>query len=588
MSQFLKDGAAPAAAQETAVRLLTDKLKTRNIILTETRALELPGFVDTIYQFGAVSVDQPNMPAATVLVNAEGGAIAEERLSDLARIVAADYLDSTPVRPIDPIDADTVITITPSVNDIRLCPGETLAEKLSVFIPKEAGVRRADVYFLADTTGSMGSYLNAVKTGAASIFSALTGLGIDIAFGAGNYKDNLDPYFFQHQQSLTTNTALVSAAINNWTASGGNDTPEGQLFALDALAQAPGTSIGWRANSKRIIVWFGDAPGHDPICASMTGLPYNITESLVTSKLVAQNIAVLAISVNGNGLNLDPDPISTSYPASCPSNGNPNQAINIASATGGQSVSGINPSTIVTTIVNLVTAAVNTINNVSVVPTGGIIPFVTSIDPAAGYGPLVRDRDYTLPFGVLFTGVVKCAEKDQEFFGTLDVVIDGVVVAQKRVRIVVPACTSCKRYVYSVKYVCGIQDFERKDSPVRPGFYATEINIHNYNSKEARVQKYVLPLVDRGEVLGREPRYVKPEAFDSIVLPSDTATLDDCTRLQELLYGGINPDAPLMIGFLEIVSDVELNITAVYTAASLETKQLVSMDVEQFTGKVRA
>ncbi|MGL5888408.1 MAG: hypothetical protein ACRC3B_00905, partial [Bacteroidia bacterium] len=214
MSQFLKDGAAPAAAQETAVRLLTDKLKTKNIILTETRALELPGFVDTIYQFGAVSVEQPNMPAATVLVNAEGGAIAEERMSDLARIVAADYLDSTPVRPIDPIDADTVITITPSVNDIRLCPGETLAEKLSVFIPKEAGVRRADVYFLADTTGSMGSYLNAVKTGAASIFSALTGLGIDIAFGAGNYKDNTDPYYFQHQQSLTTDTSLVATAIN--------------------------------------------------------------------------------------------------------------------------------------------------------------------------------------------------------------------------------------------------------------------------------------------------------------------------------------------------------------------------------------
>ncbi|MCA6365154.1 MAG: hypothetical protein IM638_19135 [Bacteroidetes bacterium] len=587
MSTFLKDGAAPAAAQETAVRLLTDKLKTKQIILSFTRSLELPGFVDTIYQFGAVSVEQPNMPVATVLVNAEGGAIAEERLSDLARIVAADFYDAEPLRAVRPEPVDGVITITPSVNDLRLCPGETLAEKLSVFIPKEAGVRRADVYFLADTTGSMGAYLNAVKTGAANIFSALTGLGIDIAFGAGNYKDNTDPYFFQHQQALTTDTSLVTAAINSWTASGGADTPEGQFFALNALAQPPGTSIGWRANSKRIIVWFGDAPGHDPICASMTGLPYNITEALVTNKLVDQNIAVLAISVNGNGLNADPDPISSSYPGSCPPNGNPNQAVNIAAATGGQSVSGINASQIVTTIVNLVTAAVNTINNVSLVPTGDIIPFVTSIDPAGGYGPLTRDRDHTLPFAVLFTGVVKCADKDQEFFGTLDVVVDGVVVAQKRVRIVVPACTSCKRYVYSVKYVCGIQDFDSKDAPVRPAFYATEINIHNYNSKDANIRKHVLPLVDRGEVLGREPRYVKPEAFDAILLPSDTATLDDCTRLQELLYGGSNPDAKLMIGFLEIISDVELNVTAVYTAASLETKQLVSMDVEQFTGKVR-
>ena len=48
---------------------------------------------------------------------------------------------------------------------------------------------------------------------------------------------------------------------------------EGQLFALDRLANdvdPNGGDIGRRPGAKRIIVWFGDQPGHDPVCAAIT------------------------------------------------------------------------------------------------------------------------------------------------------------------------------------------------------------------------------------------------------------------------------------------------------------------------------
>src|SRR5437868_1279943 len=127
-------------------------------------------------------------------------------------------------------------------------------------------------------------------------------------------------------------------------------------------------------------------------------------------------------------------------------------------------------------------------------------------------------------------------------------------------------------FSYSVKFVCGMQKelpAGQSCSPVRQGIYATEINIHNFNrDQEARIEKRALLLVQNDEPKGREPHFVKAQAFDKILLPPDTATMDDCCRLDELLK--LSP-ARLNIGFLEIVSSVELNVTVVYTATDLKS-----------------
>jgi hypothetical protein len=472
------------------------------------------------------------------------------------------------------------VKIDPQVNLLVLEPGDSHHEVITVTIP--AGAAKADIYFLADTTGSMGSILDAVKTGASSMLNALQGLGFDMAFGVGNYKDfpvPPNPYAFTHQQSLTKTVPAALNAINNWTPGDGQDIPEGQLFALDQIAQPLGGTIGWRSGSKKIIVWFGDAPGHDPICQGISGLPYDITEASVTQKLVQEVISVLAISTNTGTANaLDGDPMDGGdYSGTCTIGGTPGQGTRIATCTGGVHQAGIDASKIVQTIIDLVTKALE-IKNVSLIPTGGTKPFVVSITPAGGYGPLAGDKEHTLFFDVDFKGIEPCAAEEKLFSGMLDVVADGKVVAQKRVRIIVPPC---RVYSYSVKFVCGIQDDCRcEGGPVRPGVYATEINIYNDGDVDARVEKWLVPIVFGGAVAGREPRSVQSRARDSIVLPPKSATMDDCHRIGELLYGA-QPASPmaLTLGFLEIASHQPLNVVAVYTVTGVQGGP-VSIEVE--------
>jgi hypothetical protein len=137
------------------------------------------------------------------------------------------------------------------------------------------------------------------------------------------------------------------------------------------------------------------------------------------------------------------------------------------------------------------------------------------------------------------------------------------------------------RFSYTVTFVCGEQaEEECRCGPVRPGRYATEIAIHNLNHQEVRLEKRILPLVLLGAARGREPASTRPTAIDRMILPPNTATMDDCCRLAELLLGAqpMQP-LPLTIGLIEIVSSQQLEVTVVYTASDL-TSSAVSIDVE--------
>ncbi|HWX86483.1 MAG TPA: hypothetical protein VNZ48_23025 [Xanthobacteraceae bacterium] len=159
---------------------------------------------------------------------------------------------------------------------------------------------------------------------------------------------------------------------------------------------------------------------------------------------------------------------------------------------------------------------------------------------------------------------------------------DGVVPGQNN-----DYQVACKFFSYAVKFVCGIQsDCECDCVSVRPGSYATEINIYNANDKQVDIRKRVVPVVLAGAPAGREPRVATSRVEDKIVLPAHSATMDDCCRIAELLLGApAQAPMPLTIGFLEIVSPVELSVTAVYTATGLNGKN-VSIDVEQIEAKI--
>ena len=142
-----------------------------------------------------------------------------------------------------------------------------------------------------------------------------------------------------------------------------------------------------------------------------------------------------------------------------------------------------------------------------------------------------------------------------------------------------PAVYYVTKWSYPVKFICGKQEPE-KDSVLtfRPGTYATDINILNYDPKRtAYIQKrmYVLKAEKLHDV--REPNQDTFKYKDSINLKPLSATFDDCIRLAELA-GYPNPTIlPISMGFFEIVSSHEINVTAVYTVTDING---ASTDIE--------
>jgi hypothetical protein len=84
---------------------------------------------------------------------------------------------------------------------------------------------------------------------------------------------------------------------------------------------------------------------------------------------------------------------------------------------------------------------------------------------------------------------------------------------------------------------------------------------------------------------GREPKSGGPGKPSVIRLPAHSATMADCCRIQELILGAKPSGAvPLTIGMLEIISTVELSVTAVYTATD-DAGSAPSISVKQIAAK---
>ncbi|MFG3020744.1 RICIN domain-containing protein [Streptomyces sp. NPDC048254] len=317
---------------------------------------------------------------------------------------------------------------------ISLDRKEAHRQNVRVALPTTGVLPKIDVYFLTDSTGSMDNVIAKVRAGSSDILNKLTsaasGVGADIWYGVGNYRDIFDPreQWFAHQVSLTADTTAVKNGIDAWDAGGGDSTvAEGQFYALDQLAQPPRGSIGWREDAKRIIVWFGDAPGHDPIKATVTGLPYDISEVSVAEKLKAEKIFVLAISnvrSNGVGLNSDPTPLSHI-------GGNPGQGERVAAATQGTYAEIINTDQIVGKIIELGTAEVVRLSNINLVPDKSIAPFVR-VNPPTGLGPFTSGATSVVDFTLEFPGTtdqassVPATTMPIAIRGNINVQIDGV------------------------------------------------------------------------------------------------------------------------------------------------------------------
>ena len=89
--------------------------------------------------------------------------------------------------------ADTVV---PSNYATSLNVGKSVTITKTVTISAGSPTSaKVDIFFLADTTGSMGGTLASVQAGAAEIMAGLAGLG-DVAYGVGEYRDVGDDLLF--------------------------------------------------------------------------------------------------------------------------------------------------------------------------------------------------------------------------------------------------------------------------------------------------------------------------------------------------------------------------------------------------------
>ncbi|MBU9944786.1 MAG: hypothetical protein KTQ12_09155, partial [Dermatophilaceae bacterium] len=129
---------------------------------------ELPGG-ERLVAYHAVSAEKPNAVVAVV-------AAADGTITPRADFTAA--LGHDPFIPhFDPPVLGTVpprrrpVTINPRRNDWRLDQCDRRSEKITVTIPPTGTAPKADVYLLADTTGSMAPVIDAVKAGADAILS---------------------------------------------------------------------------------------------------------------------------------------------------------------------------------------------------------------------------------------------------------------------------------------------------------------------------------------------------------------------------------------------------------------------------------
>ena len=118
-------------------------------------------------------------------------------------------------------------------------------------------------------------------------------------------------------------------------------------------------------------------------------------------------------------------------------------------------------------------------------------------------------------------------------------------------------------FFYSVKFLCGLEPpptnlHPPQEPPVKPGNYATAINVHNFRNLNICISKKAVVAF---------PEFQNPgpiSAFLPYRLGPDGAFEIDCTDIATKFFPGIT--LPFLEGFVEIQSTVQLNVQAAYTS----------------------
>lgn len=174
------------------------------------------------------------------------------------------------------------IAITTTFNDIScLSPAQ-------IKVPAPDGDKpKADIVFLVDTTGSMGSDIRNVSDNLSKFASGLS--DCDVQFGLVDYKDvtsDADPLT---QYPFTDDIGSIKSQLDVLAGSvtGGGDLNESALEAIDS-----GLRYSFRSDATKQFILLTDAPFHDK---SSDGLSAH-TSSDIKAALNSQNVRLSLIS----------------------------------------------------------------------------------------------------------------------------------------------------------------------------------------------------------------------------------------------------------------------------------------------------
>ncbi len=173
-----------------------------------------------------------------------------------------------------------------------------------------ARLGRGDVFFLVDTTGSMGAAINNVRSSLmGTIVPAVDEAIADVVMGVGDFRDfPVSPYgdpgdwAFELRQSMTDDVASVQSALGRLSAGGGGDAPEALVEGLwhSVNGSCAGEGFGaacFRPDSHPIIVAITDNSAHSaPGTEGYSGVASHDYAGTISS-LNAENVKVLGASV---------------------------------------------------------------------------------------------------------------------------------------------------------------------------------------------------------------------------------------------------------------------------------------------------
>jgi hypothetical protein len=141
-------------------------------------------------------------------------------------------------------------------------------------------IKQADVAFVMDTTGSMSSAITNLKAAlSGTLMTQLQAAIPNVGLAVVDYRDFGDSWTVKVNQVVTTNLTLAKNGVAPMSASGGGDTAEAAIAAMQytLTGQAnsgipahantvPGTfgGVDFRTGSVPIVVNITDADWHDP------------------------------------------------------------------------------------------------------------------------------------------------------------------------------------------------------------------------------------------------------------------------------------------------------------------------------------